>query len=129
MEKQFKPEGYNAVSPYFVVKGAQRMVDLLKDLFNGEEKRRYDLPDGKIMHVEVRIDDSVVMIGDASEQYPANTHLIHVYVKDSDETYLKALSLGCESIEPPKAREGDPDKRGLFKDFAGNVWAVSTQLS
>ncbi len=129
MEKTFKPAGYNSVSPYFVVKGANRMIELLKALFNAEELRRYDNPDGTIMHVELRIDDSVIMMGDASDQFPPNIHLMHVYVPDTDETYKKALESGCTSVEEPKTRPGDPDRRGSFMDFAGNTWAIGTQQS
>jgi uncharacterized glyoxalase superfamily protein PhnB len=70
MPAAFKPSGYNSVSPYFIVNGAQKMIDLLKKIFNVQELRRYDLPDGTIMHVEVKLDDSVVMIADSNEQYP-----------------------------------------------------------
>lgn len=83
MSKEFKPIGYNSVSPYFVVNGTQNLIDLLKELFHAKEKRRYDMPDRTIMHVEVQIDDSIIMIGDASEQFPSNTHLMHVYVPDA----------------------------------------------
>lgn len=127
MPAQYKPSGYNSVSSYFVVNGAEKFSNLLKQLFNAEELRRYDRPDGTIMHLELRIDDTVIMIGDSSEQYPPNTHLMHVYVPDADAVYKKAIELGCEPIEEPKQREGDPDKRGMFKDFAGNMWAVGTQ--
>jgi PhnB protein len=128
MNISFKPDGYNSVSPYFVINGAQKLVDLLKELFNASEKRRYELPDGKIMHLELQIDDSIIMIGDASEKFPVYTHLMHVYVKNVDETFNKAIRLGCESINIPTEREGDPNKRGAFKDFAGNTWTVATQL-
>lgn len=128
MEKIFKPRGYNSVSPYFVVKGAQKMVDLLKEVFQGRELRRYDGPDGTIMHVEIQVDNSVIMIGDSSEQYPPNQLLIHVYVDNVDEVFKRALDNGCKSLEPPAQREGDPDRRGSFMDFAGNTWAVGSQL-
>lgn len=124
----FKPNGYNSVSPYFIVDGAQRLIDLLKQIFDAQESRRYDADGGKIMHAEVRLDDSIIMIGDSSDQYPANKLLIHVYVKDVDATYRKAIAAGCKSLEPPKTRDGDPDKRGMFEDFGGNVWAVGTQM-
>ncbi len=127
MDKKFKPDGYNSVSPYFIVHGAQKLVDLLKQLFNAIELRRYDMPDGTIMHIEMQIDDSVVMIGDSSEQFPANEHLIHIYVPNVDDTFNKAINLGCVSVEPPKQGDGDPDRRGTFKDFAGNIWSVATQ--
>ncbi len=128
MNQPYKPESYNSVSPYFVVNGAQQMVDLLKKLFDAKEKRRYDMLDGTIMHTEVQVDDSIIMIGEASEQFPANTHMMHVYVPNADMIFEKALSLNCESVEPPKERDGDPDRRGTFKDFAGNTWSVATQL-
>lgn len=129
MDKKFKPHGYNTVSPYFVVKGAQKMVDMLKEIFHSKELRRYDGPNGTIMHVEVQIDDSVVMIGDSSDQYPPNQLLVHVYVSNVDEVFRRALDSGCKPVEPPTQREGDPDKRGMFTDFAGNTWAVGTQLN
>jgi uncharacterized glyoxalase superfamily protein PhnB len=128
MKKQYKPTGYNSVSPYLVVKGAQKMIDILKAIFNANELRRYDMPDGTIMHAEVQIDDSVIMIADSSDKYPPNQHLIHIYVLNVDEIFNKALSIGCEAEEHPKEREGDPDRRGSFKDFAGNSWAIGTQL-
>jgi PhnB protein len=128
MDKSYKPAGYNSVSPYFVVNGAQKLVDLLKDVFNASEQRRFDLPDGRIMHIELQIYDSIIMIGDASEQYPAYTHLMHVYVENVDEIFNKAIQMGCESVYLPKERHGDPNRRGAFKDFAGNIWTVATQL-
>lgn len=128
MKNNFKPSGYNSLSPYFVVNGAQKMINLLTELFNAKELRRYDEPDGTIMHVEVQIDDSVVMIGDSSEQFPPNNLLIHVYVSDVDEIFEKAMGLGCISMEAPNERHGDPDRRGTFKDFSGNIWSIATQL-
>ncbi len=128
MNKQNKPTGYNSVSPYLVVKGAQKMIDLLKQLFNAKELRKYDGPDGTIMHAEVQIDDSVTMIADSTDKYPPNQHLLHIYVPNVDETFNRAISLGCTIEEAPKQQEGDPDRRGSFKDFAGNTWAIGTQL-
>jgi len=127
MNKPFKPQGYNSVSPYFIVNGAQKLADLLKVIFNAVEKRRFDKPDGSVMHMEMQIDDSIIMMGDASEQWPANTLIMHVYVQDVEDTFKKAIQAGCESIEEPKSREGDPDIRGTFKDFAGNMWSIGTQ--
>lgn len=128
MQKNYKPIGYNSVSPYFVVDGAQKMVELLKELFNAQVLRSFDTPDGFIMHMEVLIDDSVIMLGESSEQFPPNTHLLHVYVPNVDETYRKAIELGCIPIETPNERKNDPDKRGTFKDFAGNIWSIGTQI-
>jgi PhnB protein len=127
MSKQFKPSGYNSVSPYFIVKGAQRLIDLLKVIFNAKELRRYDQPDGSIMHVELQIDDSVIMLSEATAAYPANQFLMHVYVPNVHETFKKAIAAGCVAEQQPEQKEGDPDTRGSFKDFAGNSWAIGTQ--
>jgi PhnB protein len=129
MTHSFKPQGYNSVSPYFIVEDALQFIDFVKALFNAEELRRYDNEDGSIMHAEVRIDDSVIMLGEARKQFPATGFWMHVYVPDSLLSYKKALSLGCEGIEEPVNKEGDPDVRGTFKDKWGNYWAVGTQNS
>ncbi|MEX2235399.1 MAG: VOC family protein [Cyclobacteriaceae bacterium] len=128
MYQPYKPDGYNSVSPYLIVNGAQKILDLLKKIFNASELRRYGMPDGKIVHAEVKVDDSVIMMADATEMYPPNQLLIHVYVRDSDSVYKGALDAGCEAVQAPREHEGDPDRRGIFKDFAGNLWSVSTQL-
>ena len=128
MNKQFKPIGYNSVSPYFIVPGAQKFIDLLKSILDVKDLRRYDRPDGTIMHAELQIDDSVIMLGDSSDEFPPIPLVIHVYVSNVDETFKRAIDGGCEIVEQPMVREGDPDRRGTFKDFAGNMWSVGTQL-
>jgi uncharacterized glyoxalase superfamily protein PhnB len=129
MTNSFKPEHYNSVSPYFIVNGAQKMVDMLIAVFGAKELRRYDGTQGTIMHVEVQVDDSVIMISDATEKYPANKFLMHVYVDNVDAVFNKAIDHGCKSIEKPLQKEGDPDRRGTFEDFGGNTWAIGTQMS
>lgn len=128
MSTAFKPAGYNSVSPYFIVPEAQRFVDLMKALFNAKELRRYPMPDGSIAHAELMLDDTVVMLGQSSERWPPVPIVMHVYVPDVDAAYAKALALGCEAVEPPKQRDGDPDRRASFKDYAGNWWSVGTQV-
>lgn len=123
----FKPDNYNSVSPYFMVDDAKRFINLLAKIFDAKILRRYDKPDGKIMHIEIQIDDSVIMMSDATPQYPANKYWMHVYVPNVDDIFKKAIALGCEIIDEPQTKENDPDKRGTFKDFAGNMWSVATQ--
>lgn len=128
MKKPYKPDGYNSVSPYFIVTGAQKMIDLLTQLFDAKTLRRYDKPDGSIMHAEIQIDDSVIMLSDSTEQFQPTVYVLHVYVSNVDQIFERALGLGCVSIEPPKEREGDPNRRGTFKDFAGNMWSLGKQI-
>lgn len=127
MKSSFKPTGYNSVSPYFIVDGADKFIDLIKQIFDAKELRRYDMPDGTIVHAEIQIDDSVIMLGDSSDKFPPVSLVMHVYVPDVDETFDRAINAGCEIVERPKEREGDPDRRATFKDFAGNMWSVGTQ--
>lgn len=129
MSVQSKPEGYPSVSPYLVVEGAQRVIDFLERAFGATALRRYDRPDGSIMHAEVRIDDSVVMIADAGGAWPAYPSSLHVYVPDADATYRRALEAGGTSIQEPQQKEGDPDRRGGVKDPGGNSWWMSTQVA
>ena len=129
MKKDFKPQNYNSVSPYFILKDGQKFIDLMKEIFEAKDLRRYDMPDGTIMHAEIQIDDSVIMLGEASEKFPPVQQVMHVYVPNVDEIFDKAINAGCETVEQPKQREGDPDRRATFKDFAGNMWSVGTQLN
>ncbi len=124
----FKPEGYNAVSVYIVANGAQAIIDFLKKTFDAAELRRFDNPDGKIMHAEVRVTDTVVMIADSGPTHPAFPVWLHVYVPDVDATYQAALKAGGTPVQEP-VQKGDPDKRGGFKDPSGNTWWVATQMT
>jgi uncharacterized glyoxalase superfamily protein PhnB len=86
------------------------------------------MPDGTIMHAEVRIDDTVVMMGDAGGSWPPAPAHVHVYVRDVDDAHRRALAAGGVSVQEPRQRSGDPDKRGGVKDPGGNTWWISTQL-
>ena len=129
MAASYKPEGYSTVSPYLIAAGAQAVIDFLKKAFDARELRRYDMPDGSIMHAEVRIGDTVVMIGDAGEHWPAVPAHLHVYVDSVDETYRRALDAGGVSVQPPQQKGQDPDRRGGVKGPAGNTWWIATQLA
>jgi uncharacterized glyoxalase superfamily protein PhnB len=127
MNRPYKPEGYPSVSAYVMVDGAQRVIDFLKKTFEATELRRYDSPDGTILHAEVRIDDTVVMLSDGGGQFPAFPIWLHVYVPDVDATYRRALEAGGVSVQEP-VQKGDPDRRGGVKDPSGNTWWISTQM-
>ncbi len=125
----YKPENYNSLSPYLIVDNAQQLADMLVNVFDGEELRKYNRPDGTVMHMEIQLDDTIVMLSDATADYPAQKAMLHMYVPDVMATYKKAIESGCTAIEEPVNKNGDPDKRGAFSDSAGNYWAVSTQMA
>jgi uncharacterized glyoxalase superfamily protein PhnB len=87
------------------------------------------MPDGSIMHAEVRIDDTVVMLGEAGGDWHAAPSHVHVYVRDVDASYARAVSVGGVAVQAPTQREGDPDRRGGVKDPGGNTWWLSTQVA
>lgn len=79
------------------------------------------------MHAEVRIDDTVIMMGDAAEGWPAAPAHVHIYVLDVDATYKRALEAGATPLQEPTQKD-DPDKRGGFKYPIGTSWWIATQV-
>jgi len=125
----YKPENYNSLSSYLIVDDAQKLASLLEVVFGAKELRKYARANGSIMHMELMIDDTVLMLSDATADYPAQKTMLHMYVPDVMATFSRAINAGCELIEEPVNKPGDPDKRGSFYDSAGNYWAVSTQIA
>jgi len=128
MNRDYKPAAYPSVSAYVVANNAQRVIDFLRQTFDAKEVRRFDKPDGSIMHAEVRIDDSVVMIADGGGAFPAVPIGLHVYVPDVDETYQRALTAGGIAVQEPTQKD-DPDRRGGVQDPGGNTWWIATQVA
>ncbi|MBO3097492.1 VOC family protein [Gelidibacter pelagius] len=124
----YKPKNYNSLSPYLIVDDAEKLVELLKIVFDAKEIRRYDREDGSIMHIELQLDDSVVMISDSTEDYPAITAMLHIYVPDVFKTFDLAIKNDCLLLERPVSKADESDTRGAFLDYAGNYWSVSTQI-
>ncbi len=123
----YKPDTYNSVSPYLVVDGANATIEFLKQVFGAQELRRYPGDAGKVLHAEVRLDDTVVMLADSGPpDWPSVGAHVHVYVKDVDATYRKALDAGAVSVQEPVKKQ-DEDKRGGVKDPAGTTWWISTK--
>jgi len=127
MSTSYKPKGYSTVSPYLIVDGASGTIDFLKRVFGAVELRRFPDAAGKIMHAEVRIDDTVVMIADGGEGWPPIPSYVHIYVADVDATYKRALEAGAASVQAPVKKE-DEDKRGGVKDAGGTTWWIATKV-
>jgi uncharacterized glyoxalase superfamily protein PhnB len=126
MSKPYKPEGYNSVSPYLVVRDARAVIAFLEAAFEAVPLGCYEKPDGSVLHAMVRIDDTVVMLADAPPGYTPVRAVLHLYVPDVDAVYRKALSAGGEPIQEPVRKE-DPSRRGGVRDPAGNAWWIATQ--
>ena len=68
----YKPDNYNSLSPYIIVDNAQKLVDLLHIIFSAKTLRRFEHENGKIAHIELELDDTVIMISDSTKDYGAN---------------------------------------------------------
>lgn len=122
-----KPEGYTSVAPYLIVDGAARTIDFLVRVFGAEELRRFDAPDGGVMHAEVHIDDTVVMLTDGGGDWPPIPANVHVYVPDVDDVYRRALEAGAVSVQEP-VKKDDEDRRGGVRDPGGTTWWIATRV-
>jgi PhnB protein len=127
MSTAHKPAGYTTVSPYLIVSGAAGTIEFLTRVFGAEELRRFPAESGGLMHAEVRIGDSVVMLADGAEGWPPIAGHVHVYVPDVDATYRQALEAGATSVQEP-VQKGDEDRRGGVKDAGGTTWWIATRV-
>ena len=119
------PEGHHTVTPYLVVSGVAKLIEFLKQAFAATENHRTTLPDGRVMHAQVNIGDSLVMMGEPaapSKPMPANLHL---YVADADAWYHRAMQAGAESVMEP-ADQFYGDRTAGIKDPSGNLWWIAT---
>ncbi len=118
------PEGYHTITPSISAKGAAKLIDFLKEAFGAEEAFRMPMPSGEIMHAELRIGDSVVMVADAIQQPPA-TCALFLYVNDVDALYKRAVKAGADSSMAP-ADMFWGDRVAQVKDKFGNSYAIAT---
>ncbi|MEX0886849.1 MAG: VOC family protein [Phycisphaeraceae bacterium] len=121
------PEGYHTVTPSLSVNDAPAIIQFLKDVFGATERHRLKSDDGKVMHAEVRIGDSTIMLGDACEGMGPSAASLYVYVDDADATYQRALEAGGTSaMEPADMFWGD--RMASVKDASGNSWIIATHV-
>jgi PhnB protein len=121
------PEGYQRVIPYLIVPGVARLIDFLKEAFDAEELSRWPGPAGTVMHAEVRIVDSRLMMGEPPDGTEAIPGSFHLYVEDTDAVYRRALAAGATSLREP-ADQFYGDRNAGVKDPAGNSWWISTHV-
>lgn len=121
------PEGYHTATPYLVVPGVAKVIDFLSQTFDAKETERMTRPDGAIMHAEVRIGDSPIMLGEPAGQFQPMPASIYVYVTDTDAAYQRALRAGATSLMEP-ADQFYGDRNAGVRDPAGNVWWIGTHI-
>jgi len=119
------PDGYHSVTPYLVVSGVATLLDFLTQAFEAHELHRMPRPDGTIMHAEVRIGDSRVMLGEPMGAAPPMPGSLYLYVNDVDAVYTRALHAGATSTSAPADRFYGDRSAGI-KDPLGNQWWIAT---
>ena len=127
------PEGHHSISPYLVTRGADRAIEFYKKAFGAQELGRMPGPDGKIMHAEIRIGDSVVMISDefaqtrVSSPPPAGAipMRLMLYVEDVDSVFKQAVAAGARADMPPQDMFWG-DRYGKVVDPFGHRWDLAT---
>jgi PhnB protein len=119
-------EGFHTVTPYVVVQDAPALIDFAARVFGAEETGRFV---GAGLHAEVRIGDSMLMVGGGMPDRPYSgqqwTTAFHIYVTDTDAVYKRALEAGATSIGEPTDQPYGERSAGV-KDGFGNVWYIAT---
>ena len=127
------PDGYHAVTPYLALGDATKAIDFYKRAFGARERLRMDAPGGKVGHAELVIGDSVIMLADEFAEMEffgpqtrgGTTVSLHVYVKDCDAAFAKAVAAGA-TVTQPLRDQFYGDRNGTVRDPFGHVWHLAT---
>jgi uncharacterized glyoxalase superfamily protein PhnB len=128
----YVPAGFRTLTPHIIVKDATRYIDFMKKAFGAQEVSRMPGPGGKLMHAEVNIGDSRIMLNDHFPEFGTPPiaegfwpMVLHVYVPNADATFAQAQAAGCQ-VTMPLADQFWGDRYGQLKDPFGFTWSVAT---
>jgi uncharacterized glyoxalase superfamily protein PhnB len=121
------PDGYHTVTPYLTVDDPAAVIDFLKKAFGAQETFAMRDPSGKIQHAEVKVGNSMLMLGGARGEWTARPGNFYLYVEDVDAVYKQAIAAGGKSISEP-ANQFYGDRHGAVTDSQGNSWWISTHV-
>jgi PhnB protein len=133
--KRAVPEGHHTVTPHLVLDNAARAIDWYKKALGAEEVSRAPGPDGKIMHAEIRIGDSLIMLNDemggakSAKALGGSPASLWLYVEDCDALFNRAVSAGGQVSPGPMGQMQDQfwgDRAGTFSDPHGYTWTIAT---
>jgi PhnB protein len=125
------PDGYHSVTPYLMVKGAAQAIDFYKSAFGASEIMRFPGPNNTVMHAEIKIGDSPIMLADETEAYRGPQAVggspvsLMLYVEDVDKTFNQAVSAGAKSTRAV-ADQFYGDRVGTLTDPFGHTWSIGT---
>jgi len=127
------PEGYHTLTPFLTVRDAARAIEFYKQAFGATERGVAKGPDGKVMHAEIKIGDSIIMMSDEFPEFGSlspesvgNTSMgLHIYVEDVDASFDRAVKAGAK-VEMPVMDQFWGDRYGRLKDPFGHKWSLAT---
>jgi PhnB protein len=129
------PDSYRRVTPSLVVRGAGAALEFYAEVFGATERMNTPGPGGTIVHAEIEIGDSVVMVEDESpmmgttappaEGLAGSPYSLFVYVEDVDAVIARAVELGA-TLKRPASDQFYGDRDGFIIDPFGHGWTVAT---
>ena len=127
------PKGYHTITPYMTVRDAARAIEFYKQAFGAKERGVMKGPDGKVMHAELVIGDSIIMLADEFPEFgslsPQSTGGsgtgLHIYIEDVDSAFDRAVKAGA-TVEMPVADMFWGDRYGKLRDPFGHKWSIGT---
>lgn len=129
------PDEYPRVTPYLSIEGAAEAIDFYCDILGAEEKVRMPGPDGKVMHAEIAIGGSMIMLADHTpdmggptpKQLGGTPVMLMVYVEDVDDVQARAIKAGAKELRPVQDQFYG-DRSGTFEDPWGHSWNVASHV-
>ena len=129
------PDGYHTATPYLIVRVAAKAIDFYKKALGAEERFRMPGPGGALMHAEIQVGDSVIMLSDENpgmgarspQAFNGTPVSVFLYVADVDAAFKKAVDAGATAIMPP-ADMFWGDRFGKVTDPFGHEWAIATHI-
>ena len=104
------------------------LLEFVQKAFLAREMGILTRPDGSVMHAEVQIGDSMLMMGEPNNEFTAMKASIYIYVEDCQAIYEQAIKAGGISVMPLTHMKHAGEKYGGIQDPAGNIWWIATHL-
>jgi uncharacterized glyoxalase superfamily protein PhnB len=120
------PEDYQTVTTYLIIKNAVAFIQFMQTVFNAEVVNKHMRDENTIMHAELKIGNSIIMLADSTPQYPPANANLFIYVEDADATYKKAIDNGAVIVT--ELANQSYGRSGGIKDSFGNTWWITSVI-